>query len=357
MNLPLILILAAEAASSAAAESSWCPTSDRLFLEECIGVSLTKESEPPGVKAAAFLKERDHWLRTCPTNETVWYAVLRALELTSPTRRAPIELVDRARAAVPGSVRIETIRARTLVTMDAAQAAVRIDPAYVPAQVALAEAYAQAGDRASALRVLQSVRGLNRVAGGPLLLAQIAAALGDWRVAAKAASQEPPLEGPLIEPVSGILLTGQARMLEAEAWLKLDQPDHALTAFLDAARYRGAGARERLHSPTPELRQAMEKRLRQPRVPNGHRGLILESLGVAHLASGDVATGLRLLVKAGALPECNCDVDSAMQHAGPDVYAEVAKLRGDKRLSRRERELVESICKRHQPGDRSPTTP
>jgi hypothetical protein len=228
--LPLLsVLLALDSPDAGNTPGQGCPTLGRHedFSWSVLGPSLAKEPPPPGTEAKRFLADKDSWLRDCPRNELVWYAVLRATELISQDRKAPPELVEAARAAVPGSVWIETVRARTLGTVEAAEAAVRLAPKRIPSQVALAAAYERAGDRQSALRILRSIRDLQRVAGGPLLLARVALALGDAKLAAESARREPGSELGLIEPVSGMLLLGEARALEGDARLKLGQADKA----------------------------------------------------------------------------------------------------------------------------------
>jgi hypothetical protein len=119
-----------------------CPSVkiDKDFLWWRLGPSVAKSGPPPGGTARSFLRYKDNWLRDCPHNEIVWYSILRATELTTQDRKAPMDLIEAARTAVPGSVWIETVRARALGTVEAAEAAIRLAPKHVPAQVALAAA-------------------------------------------------------------------------------------------------------------------------------------------------------------------------------------------------------------------------
>jgi tetratricopeptide (TPR) repeat protein len=284
------------------------------------------------------------WLRECPGNETIWYAVVRAAELTSPDRKASADLIAAARTAVPNSVWIETVRARALGTVEAAEAAVRFDPSHIPAQVALAAAYDRAGDRESALRILRPLRDLHRIAGGPLLLARVAWALGDWQLAADSAKRETDHEGSFIEPVSSIVFVGEARLLEGEARLKLGQADKALTAFHEAEVWSSLDAMERLRSPTPALERAMEARLKKSHLDEEFRCRILEYLGALRLRSGDVKAGVHLLTKALFLPEYSCGFD-ALQSGGPEVRKVLEKLRASPRLTARERERIDEVLK------------
>lgn len=258
-----------------------CPSEERpeFFFRTQLGPSMAKAAPPPGGTARVFLTAKDTWLRDCPHNEVVWYSVLRATELTGQDRKAPIDLIEAARTAVPGSVWIETVRARTLGTVEAAEAAIHLVPKHVPAQVALATAYEHAGNSEAALRILRPLRDLHRVVGGPLLLARVAWALGDFKLAAEFAHQEPDREGGLIEPVSSRLLVGEARVLEGDARLKLGQADKALAAYLVADFWQSAAAAERLRSPTSELKRAMEARLKKSGTPADQRERLLEYLG------------------------------------------------------------------------------
>jgi hypothetical protein len=141
MLLPLMAtLLAVNPPDAGGPPQPFCPTvkDAEFFFWWQLGPSQAKEGPPPGGTAALFLSGKDFWLRDCPRNEIVWYSILRAAELTSHERKAPSDLIEAARTAVPSSVWIETVRARALGTVEAAEAAVRLDPKHVPAQVALA---------------------------------------------------------------------------------------------------------------------------------------------------------------------------------------------------------------------------
>jgi tetratricopeptide (TPR) repeat protein len=258
-----------------------CPSTrgQEEFLWSMLGPSGAKEGPPPGGTAKDFLRAKDRWLDVCPHNEIVWYSILRATELTTQDRKAPMDLIEAARTAVPGSVWIETVRARALGTVEAAEAAIRLAPKHAPAQVALAAAYERVGDRDAALRVLRPIHDLPRLVGGPLLLARVALVLGDTKLAAESAHREPDGEGRLIEPVSSRLLVGEARVLEGDARLKLGEADKALSAFLEADLWQSADAMARLRSPTAELERAMKARLKKSGIPDDQRERLLEYLG------------------------------------------------------------------------------
>jgi tetratricopeptide (TPR) repeat protein len=347
--LPLLsVLLAIDSPDAGNTTGQGCPTVGRHedFSWSVLGPSLAKEPPPPGTEAKRFLAEKDSWLRDCPRNDLVWYTVLRATELVSQDRKAPAALVEAARAAVPGSVWIETVRARTLETVAAAEAAVRLAPKRIPVQVALAAAYEHAGDREAALRILRPIRDLQRVAGGPLLLARVALALGNAKLAAESARREPGSELGLIEPVSGMLLLGEARALEGDARLKLGQADKALSAYLEADLWRSADAAKKLRSPTIELEHAMTARLKRSSISGGLRGRLLQYLGAHRLRSGDVRGGVRLLVKALLLPEYAGDFH-ALQSGGLAVRHALEELGSDPRLPARERKVVEDVLNTH----------
>jgi hypothetical protein len=201
------------------------------------------------------------------------------------------------------------------------------------------------GNHESALRILRPIRDLQRVAGGPLLLAQVAMAVSDAKLAAESAHREPSSELSLIEPVSGMLLVGEARVLEGDARLKLGQADKAISAFYEADLWRAAGAVERLRSPTAALGRAMEARLSKSHVPNDLRGRLLESLGQHHLRSGEVGSGVRLLIKARAVPNYYGGVFETLSDGGSEVRTVLEELRADLRLPVRERKVIEDVLK------------
>ena len=327
-----------------------CPSAGgpQDFPRRVLGPSLAKELPPPGTEAKRFLAANDSWIRDCPHNETVWYTVLRAAELTSQDRKAPADLVEAARTAVPNSVWIETVRARALGTVQAAETAIRLDPKHVPAQVALATADERTGDHESALRILRSIRDLHRVVGGPLLLARVALALGDAKLAAESAHREPDREGGLIEPVSGMLLVGEARLLEGDVRLKLGQAGKALTAFYEAQFWGSFEARERLHSPTVTLERAMEARLKESHLDEELRCSILEDLGGYRLRSGNVKGGVGLLLKALLLPEDPGGFED-LEAGGPEVRKELERRLARPHVPARERERIEEVLKRQSP--------
>jgi tetratricopeptide (TPR) repeat protein len=272
--------------------------------------------------------------------------------LISPKQIAPLDLIEAARTAVPNSVWIETVRARALGTVEAAEAAVRLDPNHVPAQVALAAEHERLGDHESTVRILRPIPKLDWVVGGPLLLARAAFALGDFELAATSAKRERDRQGSLIEPVSGLLMVGEARVLEGDAWLRLGQADKALSAFYAADRHRSLEGRERLCRPTAELERAMEARLRKHHLDDDLRGRLLEYLGTFRLRSGNVASGVRLFGQAAGVPNFYPSL-GPLKQGGPAVREELEKLVADPHVPRRERTAVDLILKELRPDERA----
>lgn len=360
MIATLFVLAALSPDGGGAPRESWCPApgwETSHFLEQTIGLSFEKHKDAPGGKAARFLQSgMEHWLAVCPTNETVLYATLRAQELTHSDHTPSKDLLAKAIAALPDSVRIATIRARAVGSVEAAETAVRLDPKYLPAQIALAAAYEHAGDHTSALRLLRSLRALGSVAGGPLLLAKIAFAVNDWRLAADSARREPNREGPLCEPVSGMLLVGQARMVEADALLRLGETSRALSALLDAASWgQHEDVDERLRSASPEMIRAMRREADRPDTDRVLRGDLLCYLAVARLKAGDARGGARLLVEAVIL-DTRVDVRRTALEGGPPLRNELTKLRA-KRLTTQERDAVDILWRAINDGFLSPHAP
>jgi hypothetical protein len=94
-------------------------------------------------------------LKQCSTSEGAWYAILRARELLGCAPQRTLEMLDQAQRLVPRSVRIATLRARLLGTATAAKEALALDPAYLPAQLALASALLDEGRIQEASAILR----------------------------------------------------------------------------------------------------------------------------------------------------------------------------------------------------------
>lgn len=63
------------------------------------------------------------------------------------------------------------------------------------------------------------------------------------------------------------------------------------------------------------------------------------------MQKGELASGVRLLVKAQALPDCAGGVTEVMREHWQPVRDELERLRGDRRLSVRERKVVENLLR------------
>jgi hypothetical protein len=111
----------------------------------------------PGDPARKVLARDQTQLKQCATSEGAWYAILRARELLGCDPRRTLEMVDQAQRLVPKSVWIATLRARVLGTTNAAKEALALDPAYLPAQLALASALLDEGKLREASAVLRKI--------------------------------------------------------------------------------------------------------------------------------------------------------------------------------------------------------
>jgi hypothetical protein len=135
----------------------------------------------------------------CSESEPIAYALARTAELGFA--RLPIdidgrklstvnELVEALAARHPRSARIATVRARRLVTIVSAEAALAIDSSYPPAVLALAAAKLAADDPKAALKLLDGLRKVNSLPGFHTLRARILFADGNSRAAVREASQD-----------------------------------------------------------------------------------------------------------------------------------------------------------------------
>ena len=121
--------------------------------ESCLSINSAQRSLtfPWGIKEADILvgygsparklliKAKD-WPKYCSSSEGSWYAILRARELLRCDPRRTLELAEQADRLVPRSPWIDTVRARLLGTVDAAERAEGHDRHHIPARLALASA-------------------------------------------------------------------------------------------------------------------------------------------------------------------------------------------------------------------------
>jgi len=126
------------------------------------------------------LKKIGPVLKTCPSSEGSWYALLRARELLSCDPEQTLGLATRALGAAPSSVWIATVRARLLGTLEAAEAAVSLDPKHLPAQLALASAFVDAGEVSKARAIVDGM-GRAQVIPRMEIRARLALASHRWR--------------------------------------------------------------------------------------------------------------------------------------------------------------------------------
>jgi len=232
----------------------------------------------PKNHAADLLKQADVLLAQCPDSEGTWYGVLRAHELESQEHQAPRTLAATARQRFPGSVRIATVYARAVGTLDAAQEAVRLDPRYAPAQVAYASALLAAGKPEQARVVLEAVSDLKHVSGGPTLLAKALLATGHPNETLKASKDEPVSELGLIEPISGHPgALAESVEISGMAYLAKRDFDQAARRLLTAAALGHIRAREMLETADGALLQALI-RLSKARLPTDEKAVLSESL-------------------------------------------------------------------------------
>jgi hypothetical protein len=215
-------------------------------------------------------EEATRALERCPASEGIAYVSLRASELVpdadgpEPSLR---RFVQELAARFPRSARIATIRARMEGTVDTARRAVAADAAYAPAQVALAAALLEAGDRSGARDAIDGVKDLGTTDEGYAVLARIKWTQGDGRGAMEAAQRQ--LKGgrraPVVEPGSGdTKARSRAHEILALGYLKQGQADKAAAHLLEA-QPASSQVKALLASPGPALRQALARQRRARR--------------------------------------------------------------------------------------------
>lgn len=143
-------------------------------------------------------------------DESAWYVLLRGLEMLGEQgpvtvgaahHRSLLEAAEAQRCAFHGSPRLATVCARADGGVEAARAALQVNPAYAPAQVALGRALLRQGKAAAARAVLEAVDVPERVQGGAAALARARVETGDAERALLAAARETNAPGPYgVEP-------------------------------------------------------------------------------------------------------------------------------------------------------------
>jgi hypothetical protein len=305
------------------------------FIHLYLGGYPGENAQPPGKKAEAVLRRhRVWWLHDYPKHDFVWYAILRASELLSPDNKAEPDLLEEAKDVSPPSVWIETVRARALGTVEAAEAALQIDGKHVPAKIALAAAYERKGELKAAMDILKAIPALGEFVGAPLLMARVALAMGDVRLAAETAGKESSDPSHHFEPVSGMDKAKEGKLFAGDAWLRLHQADKALTSYLLAQSL----GEQRLLAPDESLLQAMEARFADPDADLKSRERLRGCLGAHKIRSGDVDAGVAMLVKSAVVTDGSAV--EILKKGGPEVRKALHKLRGKPRLDARERKII-----------------
>jgi hypothetical protein len=239
-------------------------------------------AEPRGF-VRTVLREATATLDDCRNDAAAWYVFLRSAELVAefPLRIGDVEIKD-LRAATdlglqraPRSVRVATVRARAWNTVDAAREAVALDPAYVPAQVALGSALMD-HDPAAARAVLERVPDLDRVPGGFVLLARSRLLMGDLSGAIDAAGKERSTMLRTVEPsiLPDAMAVRDAREVAGRAFLAQGNYPRASASLLDAAVRGSEPARRIIGDAHGEFRAALTRLLNKPNLDQGSRDVL-----------------------------------------------------------------------------------
>lgn len=219
-------------------------------------------------------------------DEPAWYALLRGLEMLGehgpvaigPVRHASLLDVAVAQHRVFGaSPRLATLRARADGGVAAAHAALGVNPAYAPAQVALGRALLREGRAAAARAVLEEVYAPERIQGGGVALARARVETGDPEKALLAAARETNAPGPYgLEPsISDPAIRREIEEVRGLARLALGAVDAGARALLQAT-VGGSGCARRalgLHAQRKEVRRALARLARDGSLPKQARAL------------------------------------------------------------------------------------
>lgn len=287
LAIAVLGLASALSARDAQAQEVGCTEREQEVSGDLALAALAME---PEARVLLAFGEAAQGIRACPSDEKLWYLLLRAAELGGGAYPVDLpggqarELKVAAEAAsqrFPNSARIATARARVLGTLDAARQAVVLDPSYVPAQVALGAALLRAGDALVARQVLERVPAseLGRVRGGYALLARARLAVGDLDGAVAAAAKEPgPRPMNPIEPdARDERASRDAREVAGLAHLAAHRFDQAARMLLEAAA-GSASARASLEHASPELRQALVRLRRGGKLTSAERSLLARIL-------------------------------------------------------------------------------
>lgn len=217
-------------------------------------------------------------LRTdCEGSPQAAYADLRLQELgagsapigiLSPAQKRKLgELASAYRARFPDSAPIATVAARNAHSAEAAATAIRLDPHYLPARAALAEALLLAGQTKAAQIALQQIPDLAVLSDGYALQARIRLANGDpggaIRSAGRALTKRRTMA--LLEPDAGSLQPiCQANEVLGLAHLQRREYTAAAQALTNA-RFGSERADALLRNPPPGLKEVLLHRHFSPR--------------------------------------------------------------------------------------------
>jgi hypothetical protein len=212
--------------------------------------------------------------KRCPDSEALAYYSLRAAELgkgalfADPAAPGNIELAALAHETAQRfsrSVRIATIEARATGDERLAREAVKLDPNYPPAQVALAAILLGSGDAKGALATIERVKGLAGTSDGYAVLARAQYAAGDRRAARLAAGRalkdvDPELAEPdARDPRPAMVAHQVLGMINLDEKRYLEAARHLLAADPNAPEVKGL-----LAKPPLALQRALKK-ARRPR--------------------------------------------------------------------------------------------
>lgn len=234
------------------------------------------------VAAASGAAERLHG------EEPAWYALLRGLEMLGQAEAGPVRVggvrypslrqasEDQARR-FPGSPRLAVLHARVDGGVPAARAALAVNPAYAPAQVALGRALLQEGRPHAARALLEAVEQPERIQGGAVALARARVETGEPGKALLAAARETNAPGlAALEPaIPDPRVDHEVHEVRGLARLALGAVDAGARSLLHAAAAGSHSARRALvaHAGRPEVRRALTHLARDGSLPREARTL------------------------------------------------------------------------------------
>lgn len=270
----------------AATGQSDCHARARSVFGRLATARVAKEPED-AIRAAFQQAAQD--LAECPSEEELWYLLLRSAELGGnpyAVKVQGIEIDDLKPAADavyklwPRSARVATIRARALGTVEAAREAAALDSSYSPAQVALGAALLEAKDAQGARQVLERVSELERIPRGYALLARARLETGDAEGAIAAALKEPGprLTNPVEPGARDERPAREAREVMGLAQLATHRYDKAARILLGVAAEGSVSARTALEKADANLRRALLRLRESQRLSREERSVLTQIL-------------------------------------------------------------------------------